>query len=128
MDKQHLTKEEMMIISETGEILQCFLRQNGIVVRDGDFSICLEYSQKQKEQYAEIASLKKKLEETDYKALKYADGALSREEYEPVRKQRQKWRDRINEIEKDFEEPTITREEMDRAEERAMKNVRCREV
>lgn len=117
-----------MIISETGEVVQCFLRQNGIVVRDGDFSICLEYSPKQKEQYAEIASLKQKLEETDYKALKYADGALSREEYEPVRKQRQKWRDRINEIEKDFEEPTITREEMDRAEERAMKNVRCREV
>ena len=71
---------------------------------------------------------KQKLADTDYKALKYADGVLSREEYEPVRKQRQKWRDRINEIEKDFTEPTITREEMDRAEERAMKNVRCREV
>ena len=117
-----------MIILETGEVVQCFLRQNGIVVRDGEFSICLEYSQKQKEQYAEIAELKQKLADTDYKALKYADGVLSREEYEPVRKQRQKWRDRINEIEKDFTEPTITREEMDKAEERAMKNVRCREV
>lgn len=117
-----------MIILETGEVVQCFLRQNGIVVRDGEFSICLEYSQKQKEQYAEIAELKQKLADTDYKALKYADGVLSREEYEPVRKQRQKWRDRINEIEKDFTEPTITREEMDRAEERAIKNVRCREV
>ena len=117
-----------MIISETGEVLQYFLRQNGIVVRDGDFSICLEYSQRQKEQYAEIAELKQKLADTDYKALKYADGVLSREEYEPIREQRQKWREKINEIEKDFAEPTITREEMDRAEERAMKSVRCREA
>lgn len=113
-----------MIISREGEILECFFRQNGIVVRDGNFSICLEYSQRQKEQYAEIAELKQKLADTDYKALKYADGALSSEEYEPIREQRQKWRDKINEIENDFTEPTITREEMDRAEEQAMKNVR----
>jgi hypothetical protein len=44
-------------------------------------------------------TLRRKLKETDYKALKYAEGAMTAEEYEPTRLQRQALRDEINEIE-----------------------------
>lgn len=46
-----------------------------------------------------IDELKKKLQETDYKCLKYVDGALSKEEYEEVKKLRQSYRDEINKLE-----------------------------
>ena len=51
----------------------------------------------------EIFALKKRLEETDYKLLKYMDGVLSEEEYLPIKEQRQQWRDSINELEKQLD-------------------------
>ena len=48
---------------------------------------------------AEITALKSLLTDTDYKALKHADGVMSAEEYEPVRQQREEWRDKINALE-----------------------------
>ncbi len=47
---------------------------------------------------AEINALKNLLEQSDYKALKYADGALSEEEYAETRAQRAAWRAKINEL------------------------------
>ena len=47
----------------------------------------------------EIAELKAKLTATDYKAIKYAEGALSAEEYAATKAERQNWRDRITELE-----------------------------
>ncbi|MDO4332527.1 MAG: hypothetical protein Q4C58_07535 [Eubacteriales bacterium] len=111
-----------MIITRTGEIIDYFLRENGVVVQDGEFSICLEYNAEQYAQYARIRKLKNLLNESDYKALKFSDGALTEEEYAPVREQRRAWRAEINEIEETFSEPTITREEMDAAEAAALKN------
>ena len=53
-----------------------------------------------KDQYRlEIQQLKKQLSDTDYKAIKYAEGQLTEEEYSPIRIQRQSYRDRINELE-----------------------------
>ena len=49
-----------------------------------------------------IVILKQKLSSTDYKAIKFAEGQMSAEEYEPIKKQRQEWRDEINELEKLF--------------------------
>lgn len=49
---------------------------------------------------AEIELIKQELSETDYKCLKYVDGALSEEEYASVREYRQSLRDKINELEK----------------------------
>ena len=46
----------------------------------------------------EIGALKKKLSDTDYVAAKIAEGAATREEYASLIEQRQKWRDRINEL------------------------------
>ena len=48
----------------------------------------------------EIFELKEELNATDYKALKYAEGVLTDEEYQPVGIQRQAWRRRINELER----------------------------
>ena len=49
-----------------------------------------------------IAILKQKLSSTDYHAIKFAEGQITAEEYEPIKKQRQDWRDEINELEKLF--------------------------
>ena len=47
----------------------------------------------------EIGELKQKLRDTDYKAIKYAEGVLSEDEYSETKAQRQAWRERINELE-----------------------------
>lgn len=47
----------------------------------------------------EIKELKQKLADTDYNAIKYAEGWIDSEEYAPIKAQRQAWRDRINELE-----------------------------
>lgn len=46
-----------------------------------------------------ISELKSKLSQTDYKAIKYAEGQLTEEEYAPIKAQRQAWRDEINQLE-----------------------------
>lgn len=47
----------------------------------------------------QIRILKQQLADTDYQAIKYAEGQLSDEEYAPIREQRQAWRDEINKLE-----------------------------
>lgn len=51
------------------------------------------------EKIAEINALKSLLQGTDYKCMKFAEGAMSEEEFAPVREQRAAWRERINELE-----------------------------
>ena len=51
------------------------------------------------ERVAEIERLKEQLAATDYKAIKHAEGWLTDDEYEPIKAQRQQWRERINELE-----------------------------
>lgn len=46
-----------------------------------------------------IVELKQQLEATDYKAIKYAEGWLSEEEYAPIKAARQAIRDEINALE-----------------------------
>ena len=53
----------------------------------------------QQEREAEIWSLKEQLRESDYKAIKYAEGWITAEDYAPIKAQRQEWRERINELE-----------------------------
>lgn len=48
----------------------------------------------------EIFELKEELNRTDYRAIKYAEGVLTDEEYQETGIQRQVWRKRINELEK----------------------------
>ena len=52
------------------------------------------YSYQQK-----ISELKLKLSATDYKAIKYAEGLISPEEYAPIKAEREAWRAEIREAE-----------------------------
>lgn len=47
----------------------------------------------------QIATKKSQLAATDYKCLKFIDGALTEEEYAPIKATRQTLRDEINELE-----------------------------
>ena len=57
------------------------------------------------EQYqSEIISLKKYLSDTDYKAIKFAEGEITESDYQEVKSQRHDARVRINELESLIEE------------------------
>ena len=47
---------------------------------------------------SEICALTQLLAQSDYLALKHADGALTDDEYAAARAERQSWRDRINKL------------------------------
>ena len=47
----------------------------------------------------QITELKKRLAESDYKAIKYAEGWYTEEEYAPIRAERGALRERIRELE-----------------------------
>lgn len=117
-----------LIINTKGEILNAWFRKDGCIVHDYDtkygydFAIGVEYTDEQKSRYAEIKQLKKFLQSTDYKALKYADGCYTEEEYAPIKAERADARAKISALE--FDEPTLTREEIDNAERLAVENIR----
>ena len=57
------------------------------------------------EQYqSEIVELKKYLSDTDYKAIKFAEGEITESDYQDVKTQRHDARVRINELESMIEE------------------------
>lgn len=47
----------------------------------------------------EISELKAKLAQTDYQAIKFAEGWITADEYAPIKTLRNSWRARINELE-----------------------------
>jgi hypothetical protein len=65
---------------------------------DSDLNILVDL-EKKKTIDDELNDLHKKLQSTDYKAIKYAEGLISKEDYAPIKAERQSWRDRINELE-----------------------------
>ena len=72
-----------------------------------DILVYIPYTQKElqeRERQSRIAELKNLLFETDYKAIKYAEGELSAEDYEETKLQRRAWRAEINELEAESEE------------------------
>ena len=54
---------------------------------------------KEKRLHLRINELKRKLADTDYKAIKYAEGELSAEEFAETKEQRKAWRAEINVLE-----------------------------
>ena len=52
----------------------------------------------------EIREALEALRASDYKAIKYAEGLISAEEYEPIKEARQELRNKINELEKQLAE------------------------
>lgn len=120
-----------MTIDLEGHILSAWYYENGDLIKDTnnpyniEFYITAPFNDEQKEKYKEIDELKKYLRDTDYKALKYADGAYTEEQYAPIREQRAESRARINEIEATFIHPTLTREQIELAEAKAMGKVKA---
>lgn len=51
----------------------------------------------------QIAMLKQNLADTDYKAIKFAEGLISEEDYAETKAQRQLWRDEINRLESEVD-------------------------
>lgn len=62
---------------------------------------------------SKILDLKEKLSNTDYQAIKYAEGHLTEEEYAPIKEQRQAWRNEINQIETSLVEIKYKKDESD---------------
>ena len=61
-------------------------------------------SKKINELYCKISELKRNLNQTDYQAIKFAEGEISAEEFAPIKEQRKAWRAEINELEKQLSE------------------------
>lgn len=72
-----------------------------------------------KRKQMQILGLKRKLSNSDYKAIKYAEGWLTDEEYSTVKMERQALRDRINTLEIEVKELDVVIEEQRKAEELA---------
>ena len=51
----------------------------------------------------QIIALKQQLQSTDYKAIKYAEGWLSEEEFAPIKAERQAIREEINRLETELQ-------------------------
>ena len=79
------------------------------VIKEGlkiAFKIVLKETAKElanAEKKNQIEGLKAELSKTDYKCLKFVDGALTEEEYAEVRTYRQSLRDQINQLESELE-------------------------
>ena len=60
----------------------------------------MKYNTRKSKEMAEqrIAELKQKLFDTDYRAIKFAEGELTEEEYAPYREERRAWRKEINSL------------------------------
>lgn len=56
------------------------------------------------EKVKRIRALKACLRETDYRALKFAEGELTAEEYAETKANRKAWRDEINKLEVELAE------------------------
>ena len=62
----------------------------------------------------QIAVLKRKIAQSDYKAIKYAEGWISAEDYAPIKAERQAIRDQINALEQQL---TLKKQSVASAEE-----------
>lgn len=60
------------------------------------------YLTREEELQIKIMELKTQLKATDYKAIKFAEGELTEEEYAPIKEQRKEWRAEINELESEI--------------------------
>lgn len=80
----------------------CNSTQKGIIADKGEYYEVVEIPAPTQAELnaAEIERLKAELAATDYKCLKYVDGALTDAEYAEVKAYRQALRDKINSLEK----------------------------
>ena len=104
-----LDKEPYILITEEERKQPIKNKYGYYVVKDNKFTI--EYrtpsdeeveNDKISEINSKIRDLKLKLSNTDYKAIKYAEGFISEDDYKSIKQERQGYRDRINELEQEL--------------------------
>lgn len=74
-----------------------FLYENGQIIENLDYIEPIS-----QEIFNKISELKQKLFETDYQAIKYAEGLITTSEYIEIKQQRQEWRDEINALQQEY--------------------------
>ena len=73
---------------------------NGMVqITENEYNQLKEINKQKLQIKTQIAELKRNLANTDYQAIKYAEGQLTEQEYASMKAQRQAWRDEINQLE-----------------------------
>ena len=95
-DKTLYTQEQVDAIFKNRGANQVLKDVNGIPTAVDLYTkieLAIEYKKKR------IAELKSLLQETDYQAIKYAEGFISEEDYLPIKQTRQEYRNEINELE-----------------------------
>ena len=94
--------EDMIDITET-EFL--FIQKNidHLKYENGQFEIDATKI-KRTEIFNRINDLKKMLSETNQYAIEFASGEITAEQFEPIKLQRQSWRNEINKLEGELEE------------------------
>jgi hypothetical protein len=86
-----------------GEFIQPTPPDENFVYDPDSGLVMLKYDLLYRKVSLQIQELKSKLDATDYKAIKYAEGLLSDEEYAEARAERQAWRNEINALEAQLE-------------------------
>lgn len=89
LDNGRLVSSTMKTTNEAGESVteRIFIYQSN------------EYVRRVTEIVAEMRSIKRSLNATDYLAIKFFEGELSTHEYEEAKQRRKAWRARYNELE-----------------------------
>ena len=60
-------------------------------------------TKEQRQKIDRVYFLKSSLSDTDYQAIKYAEGEITEEDYEPIKLQRREWRAEINRLEEELD-------------------------
>lgn len=95
--RDRLGEEKMRLLNK--QIVERFNRKNLSLGHQKLIRIEAKVKDQINELNFEISKIQKKLHDTDYQVIKFVDGALSEEEYEPIKLDRIKWRAEINEKE-----------------------------
>lgn len=82
--------------------IEYVLDENGNLVDVNIKTADKEKRQKREEYSKQIAQLKMQLRNTDYQALKFAEGQITAADYEAIKAQRQAWRNEINRLENEI--------------------------
>lgn len=89
-DARAITEEDNIKLAEQEQAAQARLDEYNAKLAKEETKISI---------ISEISALKRKLQATDYRAIKFAEGELSVEEFTPDKIQRREWRAEINNLE-----------------------------
>ena len=114
-----------MIVNREGIPISGYLMTDGTVIKDGGYSICVDYENPEDKERAKLVNKYEfLLSKSDYKAIKYSEGLYSEEEYAEIKAERQHYRDEINRLRALIVTPTLTKEEIEEIKVKADENYR----